>query len=392
MKSQFEGVAAQPRAPRPKKEKTSSKSTSKDKGKGKRLLLEEEEERLARDEIVDEGPELQSPAKKRIKRIPAPDLEARLHHLLPNPYEQFMDPTWSAPTIKTEASTAEIGLTKISDHGPLPLVKQDPDLLSTKFSTFSPAIKNEPAGLGICDREYAPLAGNIKTEASTAVLSSNMDSCYINTGMAGSQPSTQIDAGMLRPLFHHSRNPRAEALNSSCNITRSRPIEVGIPAFRHHRPIADYFPPSESSHCQGPNFMFNPFATSFEDLLAMPLQELPQPDFGGVNPITSADVGNLDTALDHSHTMDNVIAHTEEPSISPGEIDALDQLVDHSSNIHQAIRTGMNAEGVVVGSKTGHTLEAKTREATTASNGESQKTHASVGNVLIKQEVIEIND
>jgi hypothetical protein len=392
MKSQFEGVAAQPRAPRPKKEKKSSKSTSKDKGKGKRLLLEEEEERLTREEICNERPELQYPTEKRIKRNPPPDLEAPLQHLVPNPYEQFMDPTWSAPTIKFEAPIAESGLTSISDHGRLPLVKQEPDLFSTKISTFSPVIKNEPPGLMICDRSNAPLAGNIKMEPGTAFLSRNTDNSHINTGMAGLQPSTPIDAGMRQPLFHHLRNPRPETLDPSCDTARSLSMAVGIPSFRHRRPIADYFPASESSPYRGPNFMFSPLATSFEDLLAMPLQELAQPDFGGVNPITCADIGNMNTGLDHSQSMDDVMTHAEEGSVPGEEIDGLDQLVNHLSNTHQATRTDMIGEDADMGGKTDHTFEVKTKGATTANKGDSQKSHASVGNVLIKQEIIEIDD
>lgn len=391
MKPQFEGVAAQPRTPRPKKEKTSGKPASKDRAKGKRLLLEEEEERLNRQKIFEAESDLQEPAPKRIKRDPTLDFDVPTQQLLPNPYGQFITPTWSGPMLKFKAPTPGIGLAGIGGSDYLPLVKKEPESFVAIDSTFSPIIKTEPAVPMIYDRSNAATAGKIKLEPGTARYSSNMVSPYPGTGNIGLQSLNQIDAGMQQPLLGHSRSSGVETLNPSCVMRESKHMAMEDSVLHHNRPIADYFPPLEPLPSLGANFIFSPLATSFEDLLTMPLQEL-QPDFNGVVPVGCTDTASVDTGIQHSHSTDDVMACADKESVSAHESDRVDTFVDHSANPDPTISPSVKEEDPDAEGEIDQTIEIDRGDAATVSKDDNRKYGDDAGNILIKREVIEIED
>ncbi|KEF52155.1 uncharacterized protein A1O9_11781 [Exophiala aquamarina CBS 119918] len=391
MKPQFEGVAAQPRTPRPKKEKTNSKPAIKDKGKGKRLLLEEEEARLSRQGIFDGESEEHDPAPKRIKRDATLDFDAPTQQSLPTPYRQLIHPPWSGPMLKFEDPTPSMGLPGIGPSDYLHLGKKEPEGYAATGSTFSPIIKMEPTMPPICDRGNVMMSGQIKLEPGTARYPSTIDSPYMGTGDTDLQGLNQIDAEKQQTLFCHSRSPGVETVGPSCAVGECRRIAMEMPYLRHNRPMADYFPPSEALPSLGANYMFSPLATSFEDLLTMPLQEL-QPDYGGSIPVRGADTRSVDTGIQHSQSTDDVTARADKETASPGESDRLDAFIDQSNRLDYAIRTGMNEEDPDVKGKIDQTTEIKRGCCAIASEEDIQESDDTNGNVLIKREIIEIDD
>lgn len=393
MKTQFEGMPAQPRAPRPKKEKSNSKPTAKETTKGKRQLLEEEEERLTRENIVDD--ELQYPPEKRIRRNPALESEAPLHHLRPSHYERFADPTWASPMIKFEhtASVPSINVASIGGHSSQTTVKQEPDDLPSDRSDSSSLIKKEPVGHLGHHSINAMTTGEIKIEPGPPNLVQNADNFFADTRMTGLPFPSHAESGMRLPLFHHPGNPAVQTLDPSCLITRSRPMTMDMSQFRHHRPIVDYFPVPQPTPNLDRNFMFSPHATSFEDMLTMSLHQLPQADFGTVNPGAGTENGVVDTNMQNTPYTDDFVGYADaHPSTPPSEINHFEQFIEHSPKLGLAVETGMNEGSTDLGNMNGYTTEVSPGDASADSKDDSQGCDDGFENVRIKREIIEIHD
>ena len=393
MKPQFEGVAAQTRTHKPKKEKSSSKPASKDKARGKRLLLEEEEERLHRQQIFEAESEIQEPAPKRIKRDPTLAFDSPTYQPPPNPYGQFVNPPWSGPMLNFEVPTPGIGLPGIGGYGYKPFVKKEPESFATIGSSFSPIIKTEPGAAITQNGSNATTAAKIKIEPGTAHYSCKIGSPYLGTGNIGLQGSNQIDAGMQQPLYRLTQNPWVQTLDPSCVMRESRPMTMEMPVLRHNRPITDYFTPPEPLPSLGANFMFSPLATSFEDLLTMPLQELPS-GFDGDVPIRGLATANVDAGLPHSdsHFTDDITACADKESVSAPEPDGVDTYVDHSANIDAAISASVKKEPPEAESELDRATEAERGDTAIISNDDSRESDDDSGNIPIKQEIIQIDD
>lgn len=387
MKTQFEGVPAQPRAPRPKKEKSNSKPTTKETTKGKRQLLEEEEGRLTRENIVDD--ELQYPPEKRIRRNPAPEPEAPSHHLRPNHYERFAGPNWASPMIKLEhTASASIG-----GPGSQTTVKQEPDYLPSERSDSSTLIKKELVELLEHNSINATTTGEIKIEPGRPSLVHNTDNVFADKRMSGLQFPSHAESGMRLPLFHHPGNPAVQTLDPSCLITRSRPMTMDMSQFRHHRPIADYFPVPQPTPNLHRTFMFSPQATSFEDMLTMPLHQLPQADFGTVNPVAGIENGIVDTNMQNTPYTDDFVGYTDAQPRTPAyEIDHFEQFIQHSPKLGLAVEPGMTEGSTDLGSMNGDTAEVMPGDASTEFKDDSQDCDVGFENVRIKREIIEIHD
>lgn len=393
MKTQFEGVPAQSRTAKPKKEKPNNKPANKDTTKGKRQLLEEEEERINREKIIEN--EFMYPAEKRSKRNPESELATSFQPLRHNIHERFMDLNGRTPIIKFENPVNEFSNTSVDGHRSQPVVKREPNDFSAEPSNFSPLIKNESTGLvGHCTSN-AITASDIKIEPDWPSSFDMSNSLLTNTRMGGLQIPGHDDKVMLRPFFPHSVNSAMQTIDPSCMITRSRPAPMEMSSFLHHRPIADYFPVDAPAPCPSTNFMFNPNATTFEDMLTMPLQEYDQSDIGIDTPVVGANIASMVTGVQSSSYMDEAIVLEDTPLDIPSSVvDNFQHFIESSPKSTLAAETD-SKHGVKVDGEGQSDSTTKVTTENVDSATDQDDNHDGVfeaENVSIKQEIIEIYD
>ncbi|KAK5050559.1 hypothetical protein LTR84_003840 [Exophiala bonariae] len=389
MKTQFEGVPTQPRAPRPKKEKANNKPAAKDTTKGKRQLLEEEEERLNKEQVINS--EVVYPAGKRCKRNAELEVTASFHPLRRNIYERFVDPHWPAPMIRVETPmNGTTGNTSIDDPRTQPIVKEEPGGCSSHLSNLSPFIKKESVGLLEHSTSTAATHGNIKIEPGWTDAFDTSDSFLTNTRTGGFQISSHADGVMRRPFFQHPGNSAVPTIDPSCLITRTRPEPMGVSPFLRHRPIADYFPVQPPAPCLNTNFMFNSNATTFEDMLTMPLQECNQSDIGTDGLAAGTDTTIMDPGSLNAPCAAEVITHAKpQLELSSNDVGHFDQFVELSPQPPMAAETGSMANEATADENRENDSNT---DVTTTSENDNQDGVYEVENVQIKQEIIEIYD
>jgi hypothetical protein len=392
MKTQFEGVPPQPRAPRPKKEKTNTKPATKDTTKGKRQLLEEEEARLNKEQAIDS--EAIYPAGKRCKRNPEPELTVPFQPLRHNIYERFVDPHWPARMIKLENPIHGTSNTSIGDLRIQPIVKEEPGGCSSEPFHLSPFIKKESIGLLGHSTTTAATAGNIKIEPGWADVFDTSDNILTNTRMGGLQISSQADGVMRRPVFQPAGNSAVQTIDPSYLITRTRPERVGVSPFLHHRPIADYFPVQPEAPCLNTNFMFSSNATTFEDMLTMPLQECNQSDIGTDAPVAGTNTTIMDPGTLNAPYADEVIAHAKSRLELPSnDVGHFDQFIESSPQPPMTSEAGsMDEVEADEERKNDDNTDVTESAGITTSKNDDQDGVLEVENVQIKQEIIEIYD
>ncbi|EHY60654.1 hypothetical protein ABEF92_001348 [Exophiala dermatitidis] len=278
MKSQFEGVSSQQKPAKARKEKDSEGKASKDKGKGKRQLLEEENERLAK-----QANSTNEPKKARLE--PSPYIDNSYTSPATGTGQQFVSPMWNQPLVKLEP-TSEYASLATNPSPPPPIIKTEPDAstagLTTERST-SPAVKQEPETTATSHEMSAVAPVIVKKEPDTTMSSAPF------SGLNPYDASATANSYRLSPYANPSMNNlnpslymNSYALPLGSNATPSAySMTQSLPGYAYHPYLyhgANAWPSAVADHNatramtpMADNVSLNPLATSYEELLHMPL-------------------------------------------------------------------------------------------------------------------------
>lgn len=282
MKTQFEG-GPQPKVAKPKKEKQSDAKPAKDKPKNKRLLENDDDSApVASPQTTLQYTSRLDPESKRIKLDPHPYVNAWGHPLM-DPVGQYAGPFWGQPIIKLEPMP--------SDTFPLPA----PTL------TSSPRIKPEPdtptaatshlhAGSSVTNQEPSSMLSEhcmtdmdeprVKQEPGTTVSDQTFgESNSCTTSVTSSYPmakifSSDVNSSDLDPPMPFGGMP-----------TYSVPPSIATSAYPPFHGLnhgfswfSSGFPPSAAASSivgVDGSLTLNPYASTYEDMLNMPLYNHP---------------------------------------------------------------------------------------------------------------------
>ncbi|KIV83676.1 hypothetical protein PV11_05678 [Exophiala sideris] len=283
MRTQFEGVVNQSRSTKPKKEKERS---VKEKAKGKRQLLEEENDRLGNEQNHMGRYDQQHNAQKRVRLEPSffgnPTWTSSV-----TPGQQYASGYWNQSTIKTEP------ICTVKSQAPL--IKTDPDLSTTvNEASISEQpikreppikqehpIKEEPTTAHFNDQLCAPTIDAVKDEPETVAMKQEPMTTtayyyptYANGFGTTSGSDAYINAQRAMEYYNSHTMPMSAAPVYQVSQTYNHPSWLTP---RHN--INQWSQPSlnvgatagSADHMFDNNLSLNPLATSYEELLNMPL-------------------------------------------------------------------------------------------------------------------------
>ncbi|KAL2399705.1 hypothetical protein ABEF95_001307 [Exophiala dermatitidis] len=279
MKSQFEGASNQQKPAKTRKEKDGEGKNTKDKGKGKRQLLEEENERLAKQANSTHD-------SKKARLEPSPYIDNSYTSPAKGIGQQFVSPMWNQPVVKLEPTTEYASLAT-NPSSPPPIIKTEPDACATGLMTersTSPAVKQEPETTTTSHEMTAVAPAIVKKEPDTTMSSASF------SGLNPYDASSTVNSYRLSPYVNpylNNLNPSqyisSYALPLGSNATPSAyPMTQSLPGYAYHPYLYHganaWGPPAVSDHNvtramtpTADNVSLNPLATSYEELLHMPL-------------------------------------------------------------------------------------------------------------------------
>ncbi|ETI19305.1 hypothetical protein G647_09137 [Cladophialophora carrionii CBS 160.54] len=291
MKSQFEGLSSQPKPPKPKNENTSASKSAKSKAKdNKRRLIEEETERLGSGQPTIQSAMQQDHGHKRIKVEPQSYTNA--WHNTGSTYTGYTSQPgantyWCQPNTRSEPFPLAMPTGAPQSISSTPAIKQESEATkpcSTDVPSSAPAIKQEP-GLAGKDSNMADSdVVEVERGAGKSLTQRSPTTAY-NVPMAPSYPLTRT----INAYFDRSHSPFLStqprpSMDSMTGYTTSQTFSHGAYPYVTHgngnttpsalswiaRPLghkATAMSLEDDSH----NMMLNPYATTYQDMLNMPL-------------------------------------------------------------------------------------------------------------------------
>lgn len=309
MRQQFDGLSNQPKAPRAKKEKDGENKSSKEKGKGKRLLLEEENERLAKQRTSEQ----RDGKKPRLE--PSPYIDTAFTPSMMNTGPEYVNALWPQPTVKVEPSSEHPNFA--SSNIPSTVVKTEPGISATTPDTqrsSSPVVKQEPTTgtittTTLASEEISAVAPSvIKREPDMGMSHGAFPAfnAYHTPSTARGYRLANVAGPYMNSLeTSHYMNSFAHPMGSNMP-TSAYPMAQSAPGYTYHpylyhnanpwtTPVADHNTTGSIAPAAD-NVSLNPLASSYQELLNMPLyvRHSGTPD---VQPPTSHNHRN-DTAQD----------------------------------------------------------------------------------------------
>ncbi|EXJ90812.1 hypothetical protein A1O1_03917 [Capronia coronata CBS 617.96] len=280
MKQQFEGQSNQPKPPKAKKEKDGEGKSTKEKGKGKRLLLEEENERLAK-----QRNSTQNDVKKPRLEPSAYIEPAFTSSSIVSTGQQYTSPMWNQLMVKIEPASEYASLAG-SHTSSAPVIKEEPNTSTSVINmqrSTSPIVKQEPTTTPMTSHEMSAATPiTIKQEADTAMsygaftgmnpLSSSSARSYHLPNMPGRYMN-----GLEASHYMNSYGLPMGASTSSSGYT----MPQSAPGYAYHPFMyqpSNRWPQAAVEHSvtnsmspTADNISLNPLASSYEELLNMPL-------------------------------------------------------------------------------------------------------------------------
>ncbi|EXJ82666.1 hypothetical protein A1O3_06480 [Capronia epimyces CBS 606.96] len=281
MRGQFEGLSNQPKAPKARKEKDGESKASKEKAKGKRLLLEEENERLAKQRTAEHN------GSKKARLEPSPYIDTSAARSMMNTGQQYVSPMWSQPIVKLEPSS---GYPSLANNNPScsTVIKKEPDTSATSLHnprSTSPVVKQEPATIPMANQEVSAAAPSVVKKESDAVVSHGAFAAL--NAYNSPSPATSYRLSNLAGPYMNSLDP-SHYMNSlplamvSNTTSSAYPMPQTTPGYTYHpflyhnagpwaQSIADHNVPTNPIAPTADNMTLNPLANSYEELLNLPL-------------------------------------------------------------------------------------------------------------------------
>nr|KAK5443152.1 hypothetical protein LTR18_005830 [Exophiala xenobiotica] len=281
MRTQFEGMSNQAKPQRAKKEKeTEGKSAKEKAAKGKRALLEEENERLAKGKNRMQTSEMQQDLMHKRVKLGQYDTPSWTSPVMPG--QQYDDSFWTQTTIKTEPSTAASSILVNS-----PLIKNEIEFTTSDASNSLPSeqpikqeasIKEELTTSAVEEELRRMIAADsIKRAPSRPPnrLAMKQEAAYAETRYNSSYPSyvpryaTPAAPGYYQPF------PMPTATSSTYPMHQT----YSYGPWLNQRPSPNPWAQSAMSPVASTisndsmidNISLHPHASSYEDLLNMPL-------------------------------------------------------------------------------------------------------------------------
>ncbi len=289
MRSQFEGLSNQPKPSKPKKESTGDSKASKSKAKhNKRLLMDDENDRLANNRPAFQLQMPQESDAKRIKVEPHPYMNQWNPPSMYTGYpaQPCAIPYWSQPAIKQEPLPFSSQAIPIQSVSPIPKINSEPGSAAASpedgfVSTL--AIKQEP-GLSSHDSDMAvsdlivvkhepgtafepratPLAPHMAPITSTYPVSRTISAYFDRQQSALNVEAVQHSSESTAEYFTPQAFPRGIYGSMNAYNTSQTTIPWATPPLGQNAANAMFTNGSNS-------MMLNPYATTYEDMLSMPL-------------------------------------------------------------------------------------------------------------------------
>ncbi|KAI1609938.1 hypothetical protein EDD36DRAFT_60718 [Exophiala viscosa] len=262
MRTQFEGIVNQSKSIKPKKEK---ERPVKDKAKGKRQLLEEESERLGNEQSHMGGyDQQQHNAQKRV-RLESSFFGNPTWTSSVMPSQQYASGYWNQPTIKSEPVYAA--------KSQAPLIKNEPDtsIAVNEASVSEQPIKKEPS-----ITQDQP----IKEEPSTAHVDNQIRAPVVDAVKNEPDTIAMKQEPMITPAYYYPTYVSGYGTNNGADAYTNAQRAMGYYS-SHTMPMttAPVYQPTVHSgvisgsadHIFDNDIGLNPLATSYEELLNMPL-------------------------------------------------------------------------------------------------------------------------
>ncbi|OCT46393.1 hypothetical protein CLCR_01197 [Cladophialophora carrionii] len=289
MKSQFEGLSSQPKPAKPKNENTSASKSAKSKAKdNKRRLIEEETERLGSGQPTIQSAMHQDHGHKRIKAEPQSYTNA--WHNTGSIYTGYTSQPgantyWCQQNTRAEPLPPAIPTGPPQSISSTPAIKQESEATKpcpTDAPSSAPAIKQEPSLPGedfnMADSDIVEVecgAGKSWTQRSPTTA--------YNVPIAPSYPLTRT----INAYFDRSHSPFLStqprpSMDSMAGYVTSQTFSHGAYPYVTHgnttpnalswiaRPLG-HKATAMSLEDDSRNMMLNPYATTYQEMLNMPL-------------------------------------------------------------------------------------------------------------------------
>lgn len=273
MRTQFEGMSNQAKPPRARKEKEGEGKSAKEKAaKGKRALLEEENERLAKGKRPMQAKEMQQDFMHKRVKLEQYDTTPWPSPVMPS--QQYDNPFWTQPNIKTEPSTAASSALANS-----PLIKKEADFSTSDASNSLTAelpimqealIKEEPTSNAL-DQELLTLTADavkrepnrVAAKQEAAYAPAYYYPSYVNR--YGTPAASAYYQPFPMPTATSSAYPMHQAYNYGPWLNQRPSLNPWAQSAM--APVAS----TVSNDSMIDNISLNPHSRSYEDLLNMPL-------------------------------------------------------------------------------------------------------------------------
>ncbi|EXJ53863.1 hypothetical protein A1O7_09199 [Cladophialophora yegresii CBS 114405] len=289
MKSQFEGLSSQSKPPKPKKENTSPCKSAKSKAKDNKCrLIEEETERLGSEQQSIQFAMQQEHDRKRIKLEPQSCTSAwNTTGSIYTGYPALPDLNtyWCQPSTRAEPTPAAMPTASLQSIPSTPAIKQELEMTtfcSIGLPNLAPAIKQEP-GLPAKDSDMADSdVVMVERGAGKSLTQRSPTLAYNVPGAPSYPPSRTINAFFdRRPTAVLNTQPRP-LVDSMAGYNTPQTFSHGAYPYVIHgntaqsaspwtAPPMGQRPTATSLEDNSPNMMLNPYATTYQDMLNMPL-------------------------------------------------------------------------------------------------------------------------
>ncbi|KIW99112.1 uncharacterized protein Z519_00775 [Cladophialophora bantiana CBS 173.52] len=294
MRSQFEDVVNnQPKPVKPRKENTNTgeNKSCKSKPRNKRLLEPEENEQLASQRAACQHVMQPDHDPKRIKFEPQSYMQPWYPTYPADPAQMYPGSFWGQPTISLKpvpgAAFANSGLPE-QKVAPTPAIKTEPHTTSTacnNVETPTLTIKQEPQE-PVCECEGADVGATIVKEPGTTVEDQALANAVGRDSVSPSYPLSRIINTFFGPRQTPSGPAQAPSLPANMALyatTQASSRGSYLPLGGHNQsqnalPWSALGPGQNSLTLSTDDtsdmMILNPYATSYQDMLNMPLYRL----------------------------------------------------------------------------------------------------------------------
>ncbi|KAJ9605314.1 hypothetical protein H2200_009971 [Cladophialophora chaetospira] len=417
MRSQFEGLSNQPKPPKPKKENTGESKSSKAKAKNnKRLLMEEENERIAS-------------SRPPFQHAMQPESDPKRIKIEPQSYTN----AWNSTSMYTEYPTQPGAAT----YWGQPAIKTEPlpfgiPSMPPQITPTTPAIKQEPGSAAVLSDHVPASTAAIKQESDTSVQDSDVaESDLIVVKREQRTTNTEQTTPLLAypandassyPVSHtisayFDRQQKPMPATQAYSSSHGMPGYLPSQAFPHgaygatnayntaqsafswttsipgqHAPVATLMDDSN-------NMMLNPYATTYQDMLNMPLYrrsssilQIPDPSSQQVTtptPSKGAETGG--EGVGASEKAPAILAVVSEQQVLSGDMTSASVVAPIDSSEPVTVNSDSNPPGTSAGQAlpTANVIEVESDTEVEAEAAHDEVVNH-VGQAKVKNEVVEL--